>query len=191
MDVDIDCDPRFKSESIFPKWPKATIIQDDKLRPHPCGVYPQAMARDPLTGLAAIPFTDAEDFGYLKVDFLHLNVYKHFSTRKEIEDLLKIEPDWNLLKVPSTYPKLFQLAKHGALLQDLKPSSILELADVMALIRPAKKHILPVYKKDRKSARILLWMKEEDSGYAFKKSHAISYSYVVWLQLHLIEQGRL
>lgn len=160
------------------------------MRPHPCGVYPQAISQDPLTKLAAIPFDDAEDFGYLKVDFLHLNVYRHFQTRTEIEELLEKEPDWALLQVPSNVPKLFQLAKHGLLLSELRPRSILELADVMALIRPAKKHLLPLYKKDRVNARKLLWMKEED-GYAFKKSHAISYSYVVWLQLHLIEQGRL
>lgn len=149
------------------------------------------MCRDSLTDLAAIPFNDAEDFGYLKVDFLHLNVYKNFKTREEIDLLLEIEPDWNLLLLSHTHPKLFQLAKHGPLLLDIRPRNILDLADAMALIRPAKKHILPVYKKDKKAGRTLLWLKEEDSGYAFKKSHAISYAYVVWLQLHLIEQGKL
>lgn len=158
--------------------------------PHPCGVYPQRIAADPVTGLAAVPYEEAEELGFMKVDFLHLQVYQHFKTRLEIEELLQQEPDWSLLQVPSVQTKLFQLAKHGDLLSDLKPRSILELADVMALIRPGKKQFIGLYKKEREVARRVLYAKDE-SGYSFKKSHAICYSFVILLQLHLIEQGRL
>lgn len=190
MDVDIDCHPDFKPASIFPKWPRAMILKDEALTAHPCGVYPQRIAVDPVTGYAAIPYDQAEDFGYLKVDFLHLSVYKHFTTRAEIDELLKKEPDWTLLQLPSAQEKIFQLSKHGALLSDLKPRSIMELADIMALIRPGKKHFTGLYKTNREAARRILFAKDE-SGYSFKKSHALAYSYVVLLQLHLIEQGRL
>lgn len=190
MDVDIDCDHRFKPNSIFKTWPRASILKDGKLMAHPCGVYPQKIGVDPLTALAAIPYDQAEDLGYLKVDFLHLSVYQHFKDRAEIETLLKKEPDWTLLQVPSIQPKIFQLAKHGELLSDLKPKSIVEVADIMALIRPGKRNFIGLYKKDRVSARRMLYAKDE-SGYSFKKSHALAYSYVVHLQLHLIEQGRL
>lgn len=190
MDVDIDVQPSFRPQAIFPKWVKASVLKDEKLTAHPCGVYPQAMAKDPITGLAAIPYEEAEELGYLKVDFLHLNVYQFFSTRKEIEDLLKIEPDWNLLRMPSTWPKLFQLSKHGDLLADLKPRGLVDVADIMALIRPGKKAFAGLYKKEKAAARVLLYAKD-DNGYAFKKSHALAYSYVIWLQLHLIAQGRL
>lgn len=157
---------------------------------HPCGVYPQKMAIDPVTKLAAIPYDQAEDLGYLKVDFLHLSVYQYFKDRDEIEELLAKEPDWSLLQLPSAQSKIFQLGKHGDLLSDLKPKSIIELADIMALIRPGKKNFIGLYKKDRVMARRVLFAKDE-SGYSFKKSHALAYSYVVHLQLHLIEQGRL
>jgi DNA polymerase III alpha subunit len=191
MDVDIDTDKtRFDPGKVFPSWPKAMILKDGKMSAHPVGVYPQKIAVDPVTGLAAIPYDQAEDFGYLKVDFLNLSVYKHFETRAEIESLLKKEPDWKLLQLPSAQTKIFQLAKHGDLLSDLKPSSIIELADIMALIRPGKKAFIGLYKKDRVMARRVLFAVDE-SGYSFKKSHALAYSYVVWLQLHLIEQGRL
>lgn len=190
MDVDIDCEPSFKPVTIFPKWPRAMILNNGKMTVHPAGVYPQKIATDPITGLAAIPYDQAEDFGYLKVDFLHLTVYKHFKDRAEIEDLLTKEPDWSLLQVPSVQQKIFQLGKHGELLSDLKPTSILELADIMALIRPGKKNFIGLYKKEREAARRILFARDE-SGYSFKKSHALAYSYVVWLQLHLIEQGRL
>jgi len=148
MDVDIDVDPRFKPASIFKTWPRAAVLKDGKLTAHPCGVYPQRIAVDPLTGLAAIPYDQAEDIGYLKVDFLHLNVYQHFKNRAEIEELLKKDPDWSLVRVPSVQAKLFQLAKQGDLLNDLKPTSIEELADVMALIRPGKRNLLGLYKKE-------------------------------------------
>lgn len=190
MDVDIDTAPDFKPSKIFPTWPRAMILKDGKMSAHPCGVYPQKMAVDPVTGFAAIPYDQAEDLGYLKVDFLHLSVYKHFNSRAEIDDLLKKEPDWSLLQLPSAQEKIFQLGKHGALLSDLKPRSIMELADIMALIRPGKKGFIGLYKKEREMARRVLFAKDE-SGYSFKKSHALAYSYVVHLQLHLIEQGRL
>jgi len=190
MDVDVDVTPTFKPEKIFPQWVKACVLKDGKLTAHPCGVYPQAMVRDPLTRLAAIPYDDAEELGYLKVDFLHLNVYEHFSTRAEIEQLLKMEPDWTLLQLPSTWPKLFQLSKHGELLAKVKPRNIEELADCMALIRPGKKTLIGLYTKEREACRRVLYAKDE-SGYSFKKSHALAYSFVVWLQLHLIAQGRL
>lgn len=189
MDVDIDCDPRFKPDTVFKNWPRATVLKDGSLTPHPCGVYPQKMAKDPVTGLAAIPYDVAEDLGYLKVDFLHLSVYQHFKSRAEIEELVKKEPDWSLMLLPSTQGKLFQLSKHGELISDLRPKSILEVADIMALIRPGKRHFIGLYKKDRTSARKILYAADE-SGYSFKKSHALAYSYVVLLQLHLIELGR-
>lgn len=166
------------------------ILKDEKISAHPCGVYPQKMAVDPVTGLSAIPYDQAEDLGYLKVDFLHLSVYQHFTRRSEIDQLLQKEPDWSLLQLPSAQAKIFQLGKHGQLLTDLKPTSIVELADIMALIRPGKKAFIGLYKSDRESARRVLFAKDE-SGYSFKKSHALAYSYVVLLQLHLIEQGRL
>lgn len=191
MDVDIDTAPSFRATEIFKLWPRAAVLTNEgKLQPHPCGVYPQEMASDPVTGLAAIPYDQAEELGYLKVDFLHLNVYQHFKNRREVDALLAIEPEWTYLQLPTAQPKIFQLAKHGQLLSDLKPKSIEEVADVMALIRPGKKNFIGLYKKDREAARRILYAKDE-TGYAFKKSHALAYAYVVWLQLHLIDQGRL
>lgn len=190
MDVDIDTAPSFKSWEIFKQWPRATEVRDGKLLPHNVGVHPQKMAVDPVTGLSAIPYEEAEDLGYLKVDFLHLNVYKHFKSRSEIDALLAIEPDWSMLELESVHPKIFQLSKHGDLLTALKPKSVEELADIMALIRPGKKNFTGLYKTNRESARRILYAKDE-TGYSFKKSHALAYAYVVWLQLHLIKQGIL
>lgn len=191
MDIDIDVQTSFEPLKLFPSWVKAAVVRDGKLTPHPCGVYPQGIPRDPLTKLSAIPYDKAEELGYLKIDFLHLSAYSAFATRQQIEELVDQEPNWTLLQLQSTHQKLFQLAKHGEMLISVKPKTVQELADCMALIRPGKKVLLPLYLKNRAEVRKGLYAKDPESGYAFKKSHAVAYAYVVVLQLHLIEQGKL
>lgn len=188
-DVDIDLRTDFNPRSLFP-WTRASLVKDEDLRAHPCGVYPQAIPVDPLTGFAAIPYKEAEDLGYLKLDFLHLGVYDHFESRKEIEELLELEPDWGLLTIPSEQKKLFQLSNHGEILSEVKPKNIEELADVLALIRPGKKKLVKLYNTQKEATRRILYAKDE-SGYSFKKSHAIAYAMVIVLQLHLISVGAL
>lgn len=191
MDVDIDVQTSFDSKKYFPSWLRASVVRDGELTPHPCGVYPQHIAEDPVTHLAAVPHELAEDLGYLKIDFLHLSAYNGFKSREEIERLVDEEPDWSLLLVPSNQSKLFQLSKHGDLLTTIRPTSVEELADCMALIRPGKKQFVGLYTKQRAAARTLLYAPDPESGYSFKKSHALAYALVVVLQLHLIAQGRL
>lgn len=190
FDVDIDLPTNFKVETIFPNWVKASILKNEELTPHPCGVYPQNIAKDYVTNLSAIPYDIAETLGYLKLDFLHNSAYDIFESREQIEALLDLEPNWNLLLVPSVVVKLFQLSNHYELLQKVKPKSIEELSDVLALIRPGKSNLLEDYLKDKKSIRPILY-KKDAKGYSFKKSHSISYALVIVLQLHLAEMELL
>jgi DNA polymerase III alpha subunit len=189
MDIDIDVVPTFDATYYFPTATKAAVISDGKQNPHPCGTYFQAIPKDPISKLAAIPYEQAEELGYFKIDFLHVNVYKHFKSHDEIKALIEIEPEWALLKSPNVVKQLFQLGKHYDLLQELKPSSILELADVQALIRPSKRNLVKLYQRDRKYARKLLYTIDDGDSYGFKKAHAIAYALVVVLQLHLIGAG--
>lgn len=184
MDIDIDFPASFLPEKHF-NWTRASILKNDELSPHPCGYYPQNISIDPITGLSAIPYDSAEELGYTKIDFLHLNVYNGFSSRQEIEEYVTKEPDWNLLLVPSIQKQLFQLANHGDILTAIKPKNIVELADVLALIRPGKKNLVKLYQSHKDSTRRILYSKDE-SGYSFKKSHALAYAYVIILQLHLL-----
>ena len=188
-DVDIDAPTTFNPLKLFP-WVKASTVKNEELRPHPCGVYPQKIPVDTVSGLAAVPYEQAEELGYLKLDFLHLQLYDHFTSREEIDALLEIEPDWGLLTIPQEQKKLFQLSKHGDILDAVKPKCIEELADVLALIRPGKKQLVKLYKSQRDATRRILYAKDE-SGYSFKRSHAIAYALVIVLQLHLIDSGIL
>lgn len=166
-------------------------MRDGELAPHPCGVYLQDVPKDPVTGLAAAPYELAEELNCFKVDFLHLGVYDSFTDRAELTRLVREEPDWKLLLIPSVVKQLFQLSKHADILQAVKPERIEELADCLALIRPQKRYLLDFYFKNQASCRKLLYTKEGGDGYAFKKAHAVAYALVIVLQLHLISKGRL
>jgi DNA polymerase III alpha subunit len=189
VDIDIDVVPSFDVTRHFPTATKASVLNGDKLLSHPCGAYFQSIPSDPITKLAAIPYEQAEELGYFKLDFLHVNVYRHFKSREEIKELIKLDPPWELMKSPSVVSQLFQLGKHYDLLQELKPTSVQELADVLALIRPSKRNLIKLYQRDRKYTRTLLYTIDEGDAYAFKKAHAIAYALVVVLQLHLLGAG--
>lgn len=188
MDIDIDTPTSFDPTIVFKDCVKACVVKNNEMTPHPCGVYFQNMPQDPLTKLSAIPYDIAEELGYLKIDFLHLSVYDQFKSREEIEELLKIEPEWKLLLILSVVQKLFQLSKHGDVLNKVKPKSIEELADVIALIRPGKRELLNLYLSNKDIARRTLYAKDKN-GFSFKKSHAFAYAMVIILQLHLINLG--
>lgn len=189
FDIDIDVSSSFDPKKVFPSVVKASLYKDKKLTPHPCGVYFQDVPKDPITQLSAIPYQQAEELGCFKIDFLHLHVYDHLSSRSDLKELLKFEPDWKLLEVPSVVNQLFQLSKHYDLLQQVKPTSVIELADCLALIRPQKRFMLKAYLKNREKIRPEIYKQEQHDGYAFKKSHAIAYALVVVLQLHMIKAG--
>lgn len=189
-DIDIDGPTDFNPSKINLPWTRASLVKPDmNLGPHPCGYYPQTIPKDPVTGLSAIPYSAAESIGFVKIDFLHVHLYDAFKDRQEIDDLCEKDPNWDLLLMDEVHPKLFQLSRHGELLKKCKPRSISKLADVLALIRPGKKHLLEKYLKYGEAISDLLY--EQTDEFTFKKAHGISYAILIALQLHLIEQGRL
>lgn len=87
--------------------------------------------------------------------------------------------------------KLFQISKHFNIINQVRPQSIQELADVVALIRPNKRHLLNEYRKNKSKIRPQLYRQADDDKSSFKRSHAIAYAMTIVLQLHLIEAGVL
>jgi len=187
-DVDIDFRTDFDPVKVFPQVTPASRVYEGHLVKHPVGVYFQEIARDPLTGLAAIPYEEAEELGFVKIDMLHLSLLDYFEDKKEIKALIRREPDWSLLEKREVVEKLFQLRKHFDVINTIRPKSIDELADAIAIIRPGKRYLLDAYLKDRDLIRKkILYVKTEDGKNYFKRSHAISYALNVVLQLHLIK----
>jgi len=167
------------------------FTKEGEIKKHQAGCYFQTMPTDPVTGLAAIPYDRAEDKGFYKIDFLRLNLLDNFESKEEIRELVKIEPDWDLLLDQSIYDRIFQLGQHYSLVSLIKPKSVPDVADCIALVRPGKWYLKEQYvnasNRGRQALRQELYEKPPNGGYYFKKSHATAYALTVKLQLHLFK----
>lgn len=192
MDIDIDLQTKFKPTEYFDNATVASMLSKDELVKHPCGAYFQNIAQDPTTQLAAIPYKEAQQLGYFKIDFLHLSVLDDFTSKEEIRALMKVAPDWDLLLDEEQVSKLFHIKNHFDLINRIRPTNVHELGDAIALIRPGRKHLLDKYMQDKEFVRDhMLYVKNADDEYSFKRSHSIAYAFNIILQLHLITQGKL
>lgn len=162
---------------------QATRLEDGKLVPHNTSVYVTDIPHNPVTGLANIDYKSAEDRGYFKIDFLNVNIYKGVKNEEHLDQLMNQEPLWDLLEQDDFSNLLFHVNGHGAILRQMKPKSILQLAAVLAMIRPAKRHLIG---KDWTTVMTTIWTKPEDGEYYFKKSHAVAYAQAVVVQMNLI-----
>ena len=78
--------------------------------------------------------------------------------------------------------KLFHISDHYSLVNKLNPQSIDQLAAVLAIIRPGKRHLAD---SDWDTIMKDVWNKPQE-GYFFKKAHAIGYAYVIVVQMNLL-----
>lgn len=185
MDIDIDVKTSFKVEDFFDNATHASIVEKGKLKKHNVGVYFQKIPVDEKTGLSAIPYKKALDFGYFKIDMIHLKLLDKFESKEQLREYMNKEPDWGLLEYKEVVEKLFHLSKSFDIVNKIKPNNILELADCLALIRPGKQKLINSYIKNKKETRKELYKKEKPSD--LRKSHALPYAYLIIAQLNLIE----
>jgi len=181
-DIDIDFPDRTRVLDIIKHVP--AII--DPAKKHNTGVYCHEIPVNPLTGFASIPYEESEERGYFKIDFLNVSAYADVRDEEHIKELLAVEPLWDLMYEKDVCDQLFHINGYHTLLADLKPKSISELAMVLALIRPGKKHLLPICKeKGFDAIKDDIWTRNEEA-YFFKKSHAVGYAHLIVMQLNLI-----
>lgn len=188
VDIDIDIAPSTKIESVIP-CVRASMVRDDQLVRHPVGVYLQNIPIDPLTKLAAMPYTNAKEVGFFKFDFLNLHVLQHYSSKAQLRHAIKEEPNWSLLEDPEVVAQLFHIGKHGDVVSAVAPRTVESLADCLALIRPGKRALLDRYLANPQQTRLQLYQRSADEKYAFKRSHAIAYALIIVLQLHALGHG--
>jgi hypothetical protein len=181
-DIDIDFFDRSKALNIL-EHHVAMRDQKGQSVKHNTGVYFQQIPHNPFANIATIDYKTAEDRGYFKIDFLNVSMYEGVRDETHLKQLLDQEPIWNLLEHDEVVTQLFHISEHHLILKKLKPSSIEELAAVLAIIRPAKRHLL-----DRGWDVILreVWERPVDDLYFFKRSHAIAYAAAIVVQLNLI-----
>jgi hypothetical protein len=188
MDIDIDIPPNLEIDTVFNNLVSASMVTDGKLMKHIVGYYFQDIPVDNVTGLSAIPYKKTEDMGYYKIDFLPVHLLDKFESKEQMRELQDIEPDWDLLNDENVVKNLFHLGNHFDIISIVKPRSILELADVFALIRPNKRPLLYKYMEDPDKYRVELYTKRMPED--MRKAHAIPYAILIVLQLHLIEMGK-
>ena len=182
-DIDIDFADRAEILNLIDHVP-ASILTDNIFRKHASGVYATDIPVDPFTGQASLDYDVAEDRGYVKLDFLNVNLYKQVKNEAHLVELMK-EPDWAKLYDPEVCAKLMHVNGHyDLLLQMPEPvDTIPRLAMFLAIIRPAKRHLAG---KTWKEVALTVWDKPADDTYYFKKAHGIAYSNLVVVNLNLL-----
>jgi hypothetical protein len=183
-DVDIDCIGREKIlqglECVYGRIDRP----NDKFEKHPTGVYFQNIPRDPTTNVSTIDHRIANEYGYFKIDFLNVNMYEGIKNEAHLLSLLDMEPPWDFFQYEEITDKLFHLKGYSHLLQKFPPKSVEDVAMILAMIRPAK-----AYLQSASWEKVCeeIWDKNLDrTDYHFKRSHSISYSLAVIVNLNLL-----
>jgi hypothetical protein len=179
MDIDIDFADRNSVLEIIQHIPASL----DGSKRHNTGVYCHEIPVNPLTGLASIDYRTAETRGYFKLDFLNVNIYRDVKDNEHLERLMNTEPLWDLLEQDEFVNLLFHVNGHGNLLRQTKPTTVEQLAAVLAMIRPAKRYLVG---RDWDSIMQEVWIKPANDEYYFKKAHALSYAMAVIVHMNLI-----
>ena len=181
-DIDIDFANRDKVLNLIPHI-KARRDSADGVAAHNTGIYAQSIPYDPLTNIAGIEYKQAEERGYYKIDFLNVNIYKDVKDEAHLTQLMEAEPIWELLLQDEFTDLLFHLKGHGTTLRKTQPTSVEQLAAVLAMIRPSKRHLIG---KSWPEIMMEVWTIPENNEYYFKKPHAIAYAMAVVVQMNLI-----
>jgi hypothetical protein len=181
-DVDIDYGNRDEILKYIPHT-TAAMRKVNPMRKHATGVHITKIPYDSIHDMAAIDYTEAENRGYFKLDLLNVHVYSQVRDEAHLVELMQ-EPDWSTLNNKEFVEKLIHLGNHFQSIQKMPEpiNSIPRLAMFLALIRPAKKHMIGERWSDIVKT---IWDKEND-GYSFKKSHAIAYAQLVVVHMNLL-----
>ena len=185
-DVDIDFADRTHALKFLDHVP-ASIIRNNTIIKHNTGVYFHAVPIDPITGLASLNYEQAEDRGWYKMDLLNVGVYEQVKNEQHLLDLMTRDLDWSLFTYTEFTSKLIHLSNHAEMVASLKPTSIKDLAMILALIRPGKRHLVEKCRiAGFDSIADEIWAESVDSGYSFKAAHAHSYAMLVKIHANLL-----
>jgi len=179
-DIDIDFFDRNKILEIMPHHVAMRNQKSEEVK-HNTGVYFTDIPHNPFTNLSTLDYETAEERGYFKIDFLNVSMYDGVRDEEHLVSLLR-DPDWNLLTYKEIVDQLFHINNHFDIVNKLLPTSIEQLAAVLAIIRPAKRHLAD---SDWATINNEVWTKSEE-GYFFKKSHSIAYAHAIVVQLNAL-----
>jgi hypothetical protein len=185
-DIDIDVADRDQALAVFDHT-AASIIRDGKNSKHNTGVYFTPVPVDPFTGRASLDYEAAEERGYIKVDVLNVGLYSQIKSEQHLQELMQQEPAWDRLYDPEFCARLMHIGAHYDTLIRMPEAvnSIPRLAMFLAVIRPAKRHLIG---RTWQEVAESVWERPGDDSYYFKKAHAISYAHLVAVNINLISE---
>jgi len=178
-DIDID----FADRDIVLSKIQHRVARLDSGKKHNTGVYTTEIPHNPVDNLSTIEHKAAEERGYFKLDFLNVSIYKDVKDDKHLTTLMETEPLWELLQHEEFVDQLFHLNGHTSILKQTCPTSVEQLAAVLAMIRPAKRHLIG---KTWTEIMKEVWTKPKGDEYYFKKAHAIAYAVGVVVHMNLL-----
>jgi len=183
-DIDIDFGNRDDILKHIKHIP-AAMRRVHPVRKHATGIYVTEIPYDSDNDIANLDYTVAEERGYVKIDMLNVHVYEQVRDEEHLIELMD-EPDWSMLKDKKIVEQLIHLSNHYDSLQKMPEpvDTMPRLAMFLAVIRPAKKHLIG---QSWKTVANSLWEKESD-GYHFKKSHSVAYAQLVGVHMNLLRQ---
>lgn len=184
-DIDIDFADRDDILKLI-EHTSARQDREDGVRRHNSGVYVTEIPYDPINDCASIDYETADERGYVKIDFLNVNVYKLIRDNAHYEEMLNQEPDWTLLKNKDFVEKVIHIGNHYDLIKDLEVNSIPRMAMFLAMIRPAKRYLIG---KPWDEIAKEVWTIPDDDTYYFKKAHSVSYAVLVALHMNLLDES--
>jgi hypothetical protein len=183
FDVDIDMPNREDFLRLVNHTPASIKHEDGTYSKHNTGVYFQTIPSFPLEGFSSIEYETAEEDGWFKVDVLNNGIYKDVRDESHLTELMNIEPLWDLLEHEEFVSQLFHISNYSNILVQYKPTSVEQLAMILAIIRPGKKQLIG---KSWNEITKQVWVKPSDGSYYFKHSHAIAYAVAIVVQMNLI-----
>jgi len=183
-DIDIDFADRTQILSLVSHVP-ASIQRDQELQKHNTGVYVTDVPVDPFSGRCSLDHHVAAARGYIKLDFLNVNLYQRITNSAHLEQLMATEPEWHRLYEPEFCAQLIHIGSHYDTLLAM-PEAVNSIARMMmflAIIRPAKRHLIG---KTWAEVAKTIWNQPTDGSYGFKKSHSCAYAHLVVVNMNLL-----
>jgi hypothetical protein len=185
MSADIDIDMPNRA-AVLELIQYTAARQDATGRRHNSGIYVTDIPQDHVHGCAAIDYSEAEDRGYFKLDFLNMSVYQLVKSPEHYEQMLAATPPWQRLWTDAQWVRqLAHVGNYYDLLKEMKPDSIPRLAAFISIIRPGKAHL---QRQPWDQVFASVWDGDTSQGYTFKRSHSISYAALVTLHMNLLNQ---
>ena len=201
-DLDLDI-PAKESDIIREGLLRATVLNErGEYQPHPAGVYFYNNIPS-YDGFSVLDYKTMEDNHFQKIDILN-NSYLDDISSDELAEYIQIiedeDIDWDKLW---EYTSAYQLGKYPGILREFKVSSIIDVAIILALIRPGSVSNYDKMKSfihtdkilAKKNDRVQKILKEtygipvfdeqfkelglDDGKYRYKKPHSIGYAYVL------------